>query len=69
MNTASTVSIVARLSVIVADAIVVAVTWKKTFHSARMASQLGMGSNLSATLFRDGEFLEILTENNLMGDV
>ena len=59
-------SIAARLAVIVVDAIVVAVTWKKTFRHARQASQLGIHVGLSATLLRDGEHLlfimQILTE-------
>ena len=49
-------AITTRVSLIVADTIVIAVTWRKTFLQYKKASQLGMHTNISATLLRDGEF-------------
>ena len=49
------VAVVQRVSVIVADAIVVVITWKKTFIHSREASKLGVRADLSATLLCDGK--------------
>ena len=47
---------VTRIPVIVADALVVALTWAKTFHHVRTASAIGVKVSLSAILLRDGLF-------------
>ena len=51
------VAITTRLSMIVSDITVVAVTWRQTFHHYREASQLAMRTDLSTTLLRDGMYL------------
>ena len=49
------VAIVARLSLILADLIVVVVTWSKTFPIMRAGSHFGFTSQVGMTLMRDGE--------------
>ena len=51
------VSSATRISLIIADAIVVAVTWRKTFRHSREAAELGMRTSVSATLLRDGVYI------------
>lgn len=50
------VTIATRLCVTTADAIVVAVTWRKTFLNHRRASQLGIKTGISTTMLRDGKW-------------
>ena len=54
-----TVALTIRLSSIVADAIVVSATWRKTFGQMRGASQLGIHATVSATLLKDGKHPEL----------
>ena len=51
------VTIAIRLSVTVADAIVVAATWKKTFSQYGDASHLGMHAGVGTIMLRDGEYV------------
>ena len=53
----TTVSIIARLTVIGADAIVVVFTWIRTFRHIKEASHLRVEVSISVVLLRDGEFL------------
>ena len=48
------VSIVARVSVIVADTIVIVATWITLRHQVKESSDLNMGSRISATMLADG---------------
>ena len=43
-----------RISTIIADALVVALTWVKTFQSVRMAVKLKLDINMAWLLLRDG---------------
>ena len=52
-------ALAACLSLIIADSIVVAVTWWKTFRHSRLAGELGLKVTLSATLFRDGTWVYV----------
>ena len=53
--TTSPVALASRLSAIISDTIVVAITWKKTFHVHKQASRLGIRTSISSTLLKDGE--------------
>ncbi|KAI0769525.1 hypothetical protein BC629DRAFT_1533792 [Irpex lacteus] len=65
-----------RISVIVGDVLVLAVTWTKTAHVYREARKFGIGAHIATVLFRDGTIyffillvvnvLE-LTANNIAG--
>lgn len=43
-----------RIALILADTIVVAVTWRKTYQQCQEAMRLGMRARVSAVLLRDG---------------
>lgn len=45
-----------RLAVIVADVIVLAVTWYKTFNTVKRASSIGLSVKISETLLQDGAY-------------
>ena len=50
-----TVTIVSRTTLIIADLLVLAITWKTTFKDSRENIRvLGQRTSLSAILFRDG---------------
>ena len=50
------VSIVSRVSSVLADAVVVGVTWRKTFRQYKEALHLGIDASISGILFRDGKW-------------
>lgn len=52
----SIVTLVTRSAVIAADALVLVLTWMKTFKNSREARQLGIKSPLPSLLLRDGWF-------------
>lgn len=57
-----TVTLATRISVIVGDVLVLAVTWTKTAHVYREARKFGIGAHIATVLFRDGAMdqLEVL---------
>ncbi|KAI0825861.1 hypothetical protein BC629DRAFT_31621 [Irpex lacteus] len=62
-----TVSLATRISVIIGDVLVLAVTWTKTAHAYREARRLNIRAPLATMLFRDGTiyFLILLVLNIL----
>ena len=60
------VIVVSRSTLILADLLVLAITWKATFKTSREnVRALGQRMSLSAILFRDGEFMAIALFVNL----
>ncbi|KAJ3532388.1 hypothetical protein NM688_g7430 [Phlebia brevispora] len=59
------VSLGARISLILADLTVIVLTWFKTFHHTRAAARIGATVSLSGTLLRDGSvyFIVLLVFN------
>ena len=51
-----TVVLCTRLSLIIADLLVIVLTWVKTYRHVRQASSLQMRVGISATLLRDGVY-------------
>ena len=54
VTNAPIVTIISRLSVILADAVVIIVIWRATFRIFRETSRLGFTSTVSTVLLRDG---------------
>ena len=50
----SVISMVPRLCVVLADLIVMMVTWRKTFHHVQEAAALNIPVSITMTLLRDG---------------
>ena len=53
-------SLATRISVIVADLVVLAVTWHKAVGTVREAYRLGIRVPISEVLLRDGPFLKFM---------
>lgn len=52
-----TVTLIAGIFGVIANALVLLVTWSQTFRNSREAAQLGMRTGLSETLLQDGSCL------------
>lgn len=67
LKTFTTLVRTSRIPAILGDALVVAVTWVRSFRQVRKANKLGMSVPLSSMLFRDGTayFLLLLAINVL----
>lgn len=50
-----TVTLVRDISDVIANTVVVLITWSHTFKNTREAAEIGMRPGLSETLLRDGE--------------
>lgn len=50
-----TVALTSCLALSAAHVIVMVITWIKTYHHVKEASQLGIGVRISTVLLRDGE--------------
>lgn len=59
----STVSLFTRISVVIGDALVLAVTWIKTARGYRDAHRLNIKAPLATILFRDGEMNESVSRS------
>ncbi len=55
-----------RLTLIIADIMVLILTWLKTYHANKDAIQLGIRSPLSTLIYRDGQYFAILSGQFLM---
>lgn len=44
----------------IADAVVLIVTWRKTYHTAQLARQANLSASLAVILLRDGQSLAIV---------
>ena len=53
----SPVTIITRTSVSLADVLVIAVTWRRTFRLVREASRLGIPTSISSVMLKDGACL------------
>ncbi|KAJ3544280.1 hypothetical protein NM688_g5761 [Phlebia brevispora] len=51
---AAAVAVTTRVAVIVADIIILIITWKKTFSTIKHANSIGVDVSISATVLRDG---------------
>ncbi|KAI0738123.1 hypothetical protein BC629DRAFT_1300472, partial [Irpex lacteus] len=61
-----TVSLVTRLSVIVGDVLVLAVTWRKTYLAYREARRLRIRAPVTTMLFRDGAINKLCNASCLL---
>ena len=61
MSSTIAVQLVANVFAVGANALVLLVTWYKTFRNTREAAQLGMRAGLSQTLLRDGMYCFTIT--------
>lgn len=56
------VTLSSRLSIIIADVLVIAVTWHRTFRHVREATRLGIRTSISSVMLKDGTFTHHLHE-------